>query len=285
MARPTTYQAYRRTTGPLPLTIEKVTENIPSSLDADEVLIRIHAVSLNFRDVAMLDGRYPLPFMERGIPASDCAAEVVEIGSGVTDFKVGDRVINTIDLNNTTDEDEETPLALGGEVEGVLSQFAVFKEKHLLHMPAHLSWEEVSSLSLSYYVHIIYRDVHTPASPPPHVGTGGVSTTALLLCLAAGIHPIITSSSDTKLSALLHKLALSSSTTATIDSISTINYRTHPAWEAEAKRLTGGRGVDIVLNNAGPTSLAQDVEALAPRRGVVSVVGFLGGLEGGGGMD
>ncbi|KAF4544626.1 alcohol dehydrogenase [Lasiodiplodia theobromae] len=273
MARPTTYQAYRRTAGPLPMTIEKVTEEIPTTLGADEVLIHIHAVSLNFRDVAMLDGRYPLPFMERGIPASDCAAEVVEIGSGVTDFKVGDRVINTIDLNNTTDEDEETPLALGGEVEGVLSQFAVFKEKHLLHMPAHLSWEEPPFSSPS------------PKQLTPPTGTGGVSTTALLLCLAAGIHPIITSSSDTKLSALLHKLALSSSTTATIDSISTINYRTHPAWEAEAKRLTAGRGVDIVVNNAGPTSLAQDVEALAPRRGMVSVVGFLGGLEGGGGMD
>lgn len=164
MAPPTTYQAYRRTTGPLPLTIEKVTEITPSSLGADEVLIRIHAVSLNFRDVAMLDGRYPLPFMERGIPASDCAAEVAEIGSGVTDFKVGDRVINTIDLNNMTDEDEETPLALGGEVEGVLSQFAVFKEKHLLHMPAHLSWEEVSFFS--YYSHIITG----MCAPPPHVG-------------------------------------------------------------------------------------------------------------------
>ncbi|KAL1642265.1 putative secondary metabolism biosynthetic enzyme [Diplodia intermedia] len=145
MATPATY---RRTTGPLPRTIEKVTETVPSTLAADEVLIRIHAVSLNFRDIGMLDGRYPLPSLDHGIPASDCAAEVIETGSEVKQFGAGDRVTNTIDLNNIVDEDESPFLALGGEIDGVLRRYAVFKEKHLLPIPDHLSWEEVRTLDM-----------------------------------------------------------------------------------------------------------------------------------------
>lgn len=116
----------------------------------------------------------------------------------------------------------------------------------------------------------------------------GKEVSSLATCIYPGITKDLTSdpqlsispSSSSKLSTILHKLPIDSSSSSLV---STISYRTHPAWEAEAKRLTaGGRGVDIALNNAGPTSLAQDVEALAPRRGVVSVVGFLGGLNGGG---
>jgi NADPH:quinone reductase-like Zn-dependent oxidoreductase len=93
---------------------------------------------------------------------------------------------------------------------------------------------------------------------------------ALLICLAAGIHPIITSSSHEKLEKVQ---SLGGSR-----NIDTINYRSHPRWEEEALRLTNGRGVDLVVENVGPTAIAQSLASLA-RRGTVSLVGFLGGIK------
>jgi NADPH:quinone reductase-like Zn-dependent oxidoreductase len=93
---------------------------------------------------------------------------------------------------------------------------------------------------------------------------------ALLICLAAGIRPIITSSSDKKLD-----IARSLGQQGAVD---VINYATHPKWDEEALRLTNGRGVDIVLENVGPTTVAQSLASLA-RRGTVSLIGFLGGLN------
>jgi NADPH:quinone reductase-like Zn-dependent oxidoreductase len=101
-------------------------------------------------------------------------------------------------------------------------------------------------------------------------GTGGVSMFALLICLAAGIRPIITSSSDKKLD-----IARSLGQPGEVD---IINYRTHPQWDKQALHLTNGRGADVVVENVGPTSLAQSLSSLA-RRGTVSQVGFLGGFN------
>ena len=93
---------------------------------------------------------------------------------------------------------------------------------------------------------------------------------SLLICLGAGIRPIITSSSDQKLD--LAK-AIGGS-----DAVDTINYRDSPQWEEEALRFTNGRGVDVVVDNVGPSSIAQSLTSLA-RRGTVSLVGFLGGFD------
>jgi NADPH:quinone reductase-like Zn-dependent oxidoreductase len=81
MLFPETFKAYWRTTGDLPRSIEICEEKLPHELGSDDVLIKIHAVSLNFRDVAMLNGRYPMEVQERGIPCSDAAAEVLAVGS------------------------------------------------------------------------------------------------------------------------------------------------------------------------------------------------------------
>ena len=145
MAIPKTYSAFRRTTGDLPLTIEQSTETLPETLGSQDVLIKVHAVSLNFRDVGMLVGRYPFPTDERGIVASDCAAEVVQIGSDVKDFKIGDHVAPNFDLNNITGYEDGVPLlGLGGNATGVLREYAIFEAKHLVQLPKYMSWEEVS---------------------------------------------------------------------------------------------------------------------------------------------
>jgi NADPH:quinone reductase-like Zn-dependent oxidoreductase len=92
----------------------------------------------------------------------------------------------------------------------------------------------------------------------------------LLLCLKANIRPIITSSSDEKLD-IAKKVADGSS-------IGCVNYKTRPQWEEEARQLTGGRGVDIVVENGGETTVEQSIKAIR-RRGLVSLVGFLGGSD------
>lgn len=148
MAIPDTYRAFRRTKGDYPLSITQTTEKVPQSLGPRDVLIRIRAVSLNFRDVAMLhEGRYPAPVEPEGIPGSDCAAEVVAVGEQVKKFAVGDRVAPTFNVAHLEDNDEDVGMAgLGGDVAGVLREYAVFEEKLLVKLPAHLSWEEVSEV-------------------------------------------------------------------------------------------------------------------------------------------
>jgi NADPH:quinone reductase-like Zn-dependent oxidoreductase len=143
MPLPETYRAFRRTTGDLPRTIELSTENIPRELGPDDVLIKIHAVSLNFRDVAMLNGRYPMEAEERGIPCSDAAAEVVAIGSAVKDFSTGDHVSIIFDLNNITGYEDKSHCSLGSDTAGVLREYAIYQDKHLVHLPKYLPWEEV----------------------------------------------------------------------------------------------------------------------------------------------
>ncbi|KAJ5661587.1 uncharacterized protein N7477_009203 [Penicillium maclennaniae] len=292
----TTYKAYRRSTNPGRQTLIPVTETIPA-LKPSEVLLRIHAVSLNYRDVAMMDGKYPVNVIPHGIPASDCAAQVIEIGPEVNQFKIGDHVAPIFDLNNLTGTEDEMR-ALGGDVDGVLRQFAVFEQDVLLHLPKYLSWEEASCIpcagttawnalamprshgtallqGLSSHPITIQTFITLPNTTPFILtytqipGTGGVSIFALILCLATGIHPIITSSSDKKLS---HAHSIGPS-----GSISTINYTTHPNWDEEVHRLTK-RGVDIVIENVGVTTISKSLASLA-RRGLVSIVGFLGGFE------
>ncbi|KAJ5826249.1 hypothetical protein N7474_003387 [Penicillium riverlandense] len=269
MAVPRTYQAFRRSKGNVPKSLDLVTEEVPASLKPHDVLIRIHAVSLNYRDVAMLHGKYPVDVIEQGIPASDCAAEVVAIGSDVQDFRIGDHVAPIFDLKNLESNEDEMAV-LGGDVDGVLRQFAVFDRNVLLHLPKHLSWEEAACITCAGTT--AWNALNMPQAKGTALlqGTGGVSMFGLLICLAAGIRPIITSSSDQKLD--------QAKAAGGAGAIGTINYRAHPKWEEEALRLTNGRGVDFVIENVGPTSIAQSLASLA-RRGTVSLVGFLGGFD------
>jgi NADPH:quinone reductase-like Zn-dependent oxidoreductase len=148
MTYPNTYHAWRRTALPYPLSIVRTKESLPDTLGAHDVLIRIHAVSLNYRDVAMLrEGDYPVPVEDGGVSASDCAAEVIAIGDQVSCFKKGDHVAPILDLENLTGEERDiSGLALGGGGPGVLREYAVFEEKYLVQLPEHLPWEEVSTL-------------------------------------------------------------------------------------------------------------------------------------------
>lgn len=143
MATVKTYRAFRRTTGDLPRTIELSQETL-EELGPNDVLLKIHAVSLNFRDVGMLNGRYPGEAAERAIPSSDCSAEVASVGTAVQEFAVGDRVSAIAELAVITGLEDDPWRPLGGPVDGVLREYAVFDQKYLVHLPRHLTWEEVS---------------------------------------------------------------------------------------------------------------------------------------------
>ena len=143
MSWPDSYSAFRRSGGSLPQSLRQSTEPLPKELGPNDVLFKIHAVSLNFRDAAMLHGRYPVSIEETGIPVSDCAGEVVGKGSAVESFQVGDRVAPITDLGNLTGFDATPVAAVGANVPGVLREYAIFEEKFLVHLPKHLSWEEV----------------------------------------------------------------------------------------------------------------------------------------------
>ncbi|KAK4234058.1 putative alcohol dehydrogenase [Achaetomium macrosporum] len=273
MSIPETYKAFRRTSGDYPRTIIPTTEQLPREreLGPHDVVLKIHAVSLNFRDPWMLHGGYPAAVIDGGIPCSDAAAEVAAIGSAVKDFAIGDRVSVTIDLCNLTGYEDEPPVVLGGDAEGVLREYAVFEDRYLVHLPKHLSWEEASTITVAgVTAWNALNGLKANARSALLQGTGGVSLFALLICLAAGIRPIITSSSDKKLEQI-QRLG---------SGIGTINYKTVSDQASEVKRLTDGKGVDIVLNNSGPASIPEDISFLRQRGGIVSLVGFLAGTNG-----
>jgi NADPH:quinone reductase-like Zn-dependent oxidoreductase len=267
MALPTTARVYRRTEDSKD--IELSTEDLPKDLAPTEVLIQIHAVSLNFRDVAMINDRYPAPATPRGIVCSDASATVVAVGNAVTDFVAGDHVSPTF---RWTTEDG-VMRALGGDFDGVLRDYAVFESEALVKNPEYLSHEEASLIAcagVTAWTSLAQDDWKKADKVKTALmeGTGGVSLFALLICLGANITPIITSSSDDKLAGL-QKLASDKD-------ILTINYRNTPDWAEEALKLTNGQGVDALVNNVGASTMDQSFKALK-RFGTISLVGFLGG--------
>lgn len=263
MAYPQTTRAFRRTaTG---TSIEMVEEPLPQSLAPTELLLKINAVSLNFRDVGMLHNRYPIPVIPHGVPCSDASATVLSVGSSVTDFRVGDTVAPTF-----RDVSSGEIKALGGDVDGVLREHMVVDASSLTKLPSYLSAEEASCVPCAGVTAWTALDFDKKRQGKSALmqGTGGVSIFAALLCQAAGIDAIITSSSDEKLEKIK----------ALGKGIEGINYRSTPDWDEEAKKLSRGKGVDILVNNVGITSMDQSFNALA-RYGTISLVGFLGGVE------
>lgn len=237
-----------------------------------EVLVRMRATSLNYRDYMVVKGVYN-PRMKRPmIPLSDGAGVVEEVGPGVTRFKQGDRVAacfmqKWIDGPVTR---EKGASALGGALDGVLREYAVFAEDGLVAAPASLSDEEAAALPCAGVTawHALFE--HTAMAPAETVliqGTGGVSVFALQFAHAAGLRTIVTSSSDQKLDRARH-----------LGANETINYKTNPDWEQEARKLTGGLGVDHVIEVGGSETMPRSLKAVR-MQGAVSVIGVLSGAE------
>lgn len=204
------------------------------------------------------------------MPLSDGAGEVVQVGPDVPRFKPGDRVAGIFHQAWLGGEVSDAILgsALGGDLDGVLTEYRVFEADGLVHLPAHLSYEEGATLPCAAVTAWNALFGHRPVQPGDVVltlGTGGVSVFALQFAHAAGARVIATSSSDEKLERVQ---ALGAS--------DVINYRRTPEWDEEVLRLTEGRGVDHVVEVGGAGTLPRSLRAVR-RGGQVHVIGLLAG--------
>jgi len=236
-----------------------------------QVLVRIHANSLNRRDLLMLDNRYGAPGSAGGgIPLSDGAGEVIATGPGVTRFAVGDRVAGIFfaDWIDGPRDADKLASARGGGQTGMLSEVVVSAEDALVAIPDHLSYEQAATLpcaGVTAWVSLFRQGQIAPGDYVLLEGTGGVSSLGLVFAAAAGARAIITSSSDDKLARA-----------RALGAFGTVNYRSNENWEQQVRALTGGVGVDHVLEVGGSDTLQKALAAL----GYDAHIALIGGLSG-----
>ncbi len=239
---------------------------------AHEVAVRVRAVSLNRRDLMMVEGRYGRGGTQPNtVPLSDGAGEVIAVGSSVTRFKVGDRVAGIFfeDWLDGAPTAASLATARGGNAGGMLSEVVVTDADGLVSIPAHLTYEEAATLpcaGVTAWVGLFKRGRLQAGDFVLLEGTGGVSVFGLQFAAAAGAKPIITSSSDAKLARARE-----------LGAFGTVNYRSTPEWQRTVRELTGGTGVDQVLEVGGQDTLPRAIEALA-YGGHIAIIGGLSGF-------
>ena len=232
-----------------------------------EVVIAVRACSLNYRDSLLLQGGYPRNRTYPVIPLSDGAGEVVAIGAGVTRFQVGDRVAANFMRDWISGPINEHALlsSLGGGIDGMLAERVCLPETSVVAIPTHLSWEEASTLPCAALTAWnALTSANTKAGDTVLVlGTGGVSIFALQLARAFGARVIATSGSDDK-----------AAKAKALGADAVINYRQNPEWHGEVRKLTGGAGVDLVLEVGGPGTFERSIKSTRVG-GTIALIGLL----------
>jgi NADPH:quinone reductase-like Zn-dependent oxidoreductase len=238
------------------------------------VLIKVHAVSLNYRDLMVVKGLYNPKMALPRIPCSDGAGQIVAVGEGVTRVKVGDRVCGIfmqrwLDGPPTADNSKA---ALGGDVDGMLAEYVLLHHEGVVHFPEHLTYEEAATLpcaGLTAWNALHHAGNPTrPTQPRETVliqGTGGVSLFALQFAKLLGAKVVGTSSSDEKL-ARATALGLAAG----------CNYKQRPDWSKWATEITGGEGVDRIIEVGGAGTFGQSLRA-ARIGGLIAQIGVLSG--------
>ncbi|KAF8154186.1 hypothetical protein B0H34DRAFT_784150 [Crassisporium funariophilum] len=221
-----------------------------------EVLVKIHAVSLQFRDIAIAAGYYPITYRPNMVPCSDMAGSIIALGTDVTSWKVGDRVSCNFSPEHLYGDitARSAKSALGGEVPGVLTEYRNLPARALVRVPHHLSYEDASTLPCAAVTAYNALNGPIPVKAGDSVlvlGTGGVSTFALQFAVASGAIVITTSSSDGKLQ-----------TAAKLGAHHLVNYQNTPEWDEEVLRITEGRGVDHVFEVGGLGTLQKSLNAV-----------------------
>jgi NADPH:quinone reductase-like Zn-dependent oxidoreductase len=252
--------------------LEQVERPLPKPGPHD-LLVRIGAASLNYRDRLVIEGTFvpdlTLPF----VPASDGAGEVVAIGKDVSRFRVGDRVMGTY-IPKWIDGDGRGPdgdyVSRGGPLPGVLAGYVLFDEHGAVRTPSTLSDREASTLPIAAVTAWVALFEHGRVRAGDTVlveGTGGVSIFALQLAVAAGARVIATSSSDEKLARA-----------KALGAEHGINYARDPEWHQEVLKLTSGHGADHILEVVGGENVRRAALALA-RNGHLALIGLMDGLS------
>ncbi|WOO79479.1 Zinc-type alcohol dehydrogenase-like protein [Vanrija pseudolonga] len=259
----------------------------------NDILIRIKAIALNSRDLQVATGLYPAqhPIPDNVVPVSDGCGIVQAVGPAVTLFKVGDRVAPVFPQGHYFNEDlskGDMSRGLGAGLHGVAQELFVCSEEDAFHIPKHFTYAEGATLPVSPPLYdpnsrqIAFGTAwsslyaHNPKLRAGEtvlcLGTGGVSLSAAQIALAAGARVIVTSSSAAKLDrarGLLTPLAKFPE-----DAIHTVDYSAIDDWDVEVRRLTGGRGVDFVIEIAGRATLGRSIRSTR-QAGLVAVSGYV----------
>jgi len=238
-----------------------------------EVVIRVRAVSLNYRDQLVVQGTYNPRMTLPRVLLSDGAGEIVSVGDDVTAWKPGDRVVVPFfpDWLDGELDAAKAAGALGGNVDGMLREFAEVRADALLRIPEHLSFEQAATLpcaAVTAWNGLFVAGHLQPGQTLLLQGTGGVSLFGLQFGKMAGATIILTSSSDAKLERA-----------RAMGAHHTINYRAEPDWEKRVQEITGGRGVDLTLEVGGAGTLSKTLRATG-YAGHVSLIGVLSGMAG-----
>jgi NADPH:quinone reductase-like Zn-dependent oxidoreductase len=234
-----------------------------------QVLVRIRAASLNYRDLLIARGQYNPRLQLPRVLGSDGAGEVVAVGPGVTKVRPGDRVVSCFmpQWQSGPITEAVARITLGSEREGVLAEFAVLEESGVLPMPGDLSFAEAATLPCAAVTawHALTAGGCGPGRTVLLQGTGGVSIFALQLAKALGARVLITSGHDAKLARAL-----------TLGADAGVNYRTNPDWDKWAREQTAGKGVDLVVEVGGAGTLERSTKA-ARYGGYIALIGVLAG--------
>ena len=239
------------------------------SPEAGEVLVKVRAISFNHRDLMVVKGLYNPKMKLPRVPCSDGAGEVVAVGEGVTLWKPGDRVA-AIFMQNWLDGPptaQKSRRALGGDVDGMLTEYIVLKESGLVAIPEHLSFQEAATLpcaAVTAWNALSVCDLK-PGATVLMQGTGGVSIFVLQLARLKGARVLGISSSDEKLERA-YQMGLDAG----------LNYKENPEWDRWVLDETGGQGVDLVVEVGGLATLPRSLRSLRIG-GSIAQVGVLTG--------
>lgn len=246
-------------------------EDKPQLGDKD-VLVKFKGASLNYRDLIITKGQYPFPLASNVVAGSDGSGIVEEVGSRVTRFKKGDEVVTLFNQGHIAGSLDEHSLqgGVGGVVDGTLRQYGAYDEQGLVHKPSNLNHIEAATLTcagLTAWNALYGSKQLLPGDWVLTQGTGGVSIFAVQFAKAAGAKVIATTSSSSK-GELLEKLGA--------DHV--LNYKEDPNWGQTAKKLTGNRGVQHIVEVGGPNTMQQSLAAIAID-GIITIIGFIGGFQ------
>ncbi len=248
------------------------TELEPEALGPSDVRIRVHAASLNYRDVLMVQGLYnpkqPLPL----VPVSDGAGEIIEVGAQVTRVRVGDRVVGSFAQGWLSGRAriEKIRATLGGPLPGMLRTEAVLSEQGVSKFPAKYTYEQASTLpcaALTAWSALAQAELQSGETVLVQ-GTGGVSLFAAQLAKLRGARVIVTSKSDAKLARAASELGADFG----------INYTEVPKWSARVRELTDKQGADVIVEVGGGGTLAESTRAIRSG-GTICLIGVLAGVE------